>query len=76
MKGEEGALEGYKKFLSGGCSMTPIELLRLCGVDMSTTRPVDEALSFLGSCWMNLRGKDESGYVKRKRLRASAEKTG
>ena len=48
MKGEEGALEGYKKFLSGGCSMTPIELLRLCGVDMSTTRPVDEALSFFG----------------------------
>ena len=39
---------GYKKFLSGGCSMTPIELLRLCGVDMSTTRPVDEALSFFG----------------------------
>ena len=48
MKGEEGALEGYKKFLSGGCSMTPIELLRLCGVDMSTTRPVDEALGFFG----------------------------
>lgn len=48
MKGEEGALEGYKKFLSGGCSMTPIELLKLCGVDMSTTRPVDEALAFFG----------------------------
>ena len=48
MKGEGGALEGYKRFLSGGCSMTPIELLKLCGVDMSTTRPVDEALAFFG----------------------------
>ena len=48
MSGEPGALEGYKKFLSGGCSMKPIDLLKLCGVDMSTTRPVDEALSFFG----------------------------
>ena len=48
MSGEPGALEGYKKFLSGGCSMKPIELLKLCGVDMSTTRPVDEALGFFG----------------------------
>lgn len=37
MSGEPGALEGYKKFLSGGCSMKPIDLLKLCGVDMSTT---------------------------------------
>ena len=48
MSGEPGALEGYKKFLSGGCSMKPIDLLKLCGVDMSTTRPVDEALAFFG----------------------------
>ena len=48
MSGEPGALEGYKKFLSGGCSMKPIDLLKLCGVDMSTIRPVDEALGFFG----------------------------
>ena len=48
MSGEPGALEGYKKFLSGGCSMKPIDLLKLCGVDMSTTRPMDEALGFFG----------------------------
>ena len=48
MSGEPGALEGYKKFLSGGCSKKPIDLLKLCGVDMSTTRPVDEALGFFG----------------------------
>ncbi|MCC8025576.1 MAG: oligoendopeptidase F [Clostridium sp.] len=58
IKGEEGALEGYKKFLRGGCSMKPIELLRLCGVDMSSPEPVKEALAFFGElldefekCW-------------------------
>lgn len=44
LQGEEGALEGYKKFLSSGCVMPPIELLKLAGVDMSTARPVEEAL--------------------------------
>lgn len=48
IKGEPGAVEGYIRFLSGGCSMTPIELLKLAGVDMSTTGPVDEALEFFG----------------------------
>ena len=37
--GEPGILEGYKKLLSGGCSDTPIELLKLAGVDMSHTGP-------------------------------------
>ena len=39
---------GYKKFLQGGCSLPPIDLLKLCGVDMSTTKPVDEALKVFG----------------------------
>ena len=33
------------KFLSGGNSMPPIELLKLCGVDMSTAQPIREALA-------------------------------
>lgn len=57
MKGEAGALEGYKKFLSGGCSMTPIQLLKLCGVDMSTTKPVDEALEFFGELLSEFEGE-------------------
>ena len=44
--GEPGALEGYRKFLSGGCSMKPVELLKLAGVDMSSAEPVDRALEF------------------------------
>lgn len=46
LRGEEGALEGYKKFLSGGCSDKPVELLKLAGVDMSTAEPVNAALKF------------------------------
>lgn len=44
LSGDKDALSGYFKFLSGGCSMPPIELLKLCGVDMSTSEPVKEAL--------------------------------
>ena len=35
-------------FLSGGCSKSPIDLLKGAGVDMSTTKPVEEALSLFG----------------------------
>ncbi len=44
LKGEPGIVEKYKKFLSGGCSMDPIDLLKLCDVDMSTPEPVHAAL--------------------------------
>lgn len=45
---EEGqsAVDRYvKEFLSGGCSKDPIDLLAAAGVDMSTPKPVDDALS-------------------------------
>lgn len=45
LKGEPGIVEKYKQFLSGGCSMDPIDLLKLCGVDMTSGEPVEEALS-------------------------------
>lgn len=44
LKGEEGIVEKYKQFLSGGSSMDPIDLLKLCDVDMSTPQPIEEAL--------------------------------
>lgn len=40
----ESAVKDYLGFLSGGCSKSPIDLLRGAGVDMSTTVPVEEAL--------------------------------
>lgn len=44
----EPAVERYLGFLSGGCSKSPIELLRGAGVDMTTAEPVEKALSLFG----------------------------
>jgi oligoendopeptidase F len=38
------AVERYKKFLCGGCSASPVELLRIAGVDMESPKPVQDAL--------------------------------
>jgi oligoendopeptidase F len=38
------AVENYKKFLSGGCSKSPIDLLRIAGVDMASPEPVNAGL--------------------------------
>ena len=48
LSGDEKAKEGYFKFLSGGSSMNPIDLLRLCDVDMATKEPVEAALQLFG----------------------------
>lgn len=48
LAGEEGIVEKYKQFLSGGCSMSPIDLLKICGVDMSSPKPVEDALDVFG----------------------------
>ena len=44
----ESAVKDYKKFLSGGCSKEPVELLRDMGVDMRTPAPINDALSLFG----------------------------
>ena len=45
LSGDENVLKGYKKFLSGGSSMHPIELLKLCGIDMNSPKVVADALA-------------------------------
>ena len=42
------AVERYLGFLSGGCSKTPIELLKGAGVDMTSPEPVNTALELFG----------------------------
>ena len=42
---EEHAVENYLNFLKGGCSKSPIELLRGAGVDMASEVPIHEALA-------------------------------
>ena len=41
--------EEYLGFLKGGCSKTPIELLRGAGVDMTGKKAVNDALTLFGS---------------------------
>ena len=44
LAGEPGIVEKYKQFLSGGSSLDCIDLLKLCDVDMTEKKPVDDAL--------------------------------
>ena len=41
----EPAVRDYLGFLSGGCSKSPIDLLKGAGVDMTSTEPVNQALA-------------------------------
>ena len=44
----EPAVKDYISFLSGGCSKSPIDLLKGAGVDMTTPAPVNDALALFG----------------------------
>lgn len=44
----ESAVKDYLNFLSGGCTKSPIELLKGAGVDMTSPKPVNDALTLFG----------------------------
>jgi oligoendopeptidase F len=44
----ETAVQDYLQFLSGGCSKSPIDLLKGAGVDMTDSKPIDDALNLFG----------------------------
>lgn len=44
----ESAVKDYINFLSGGCTKSPVELLKGAGVDMSGPEPVSEAMQLFG----------------------------
>ena len=44
----ESAVKDYIQFLSGGCSKSPIDLLKDAGVDMTSPEPVEQALQLFG----------------------------
>ena len=44
----ESAVKDYLGFLSGGCSKSPIDLLKGAGVDMTSPAPVNDALKLFG----------------------------
>lgn len=41
---EEGFVEKYYKFLSAGCSLRPLEILKIADVDLSSKEPFDVAM--------------------------------
>jgi len=45
----EPAVKDYLNFLCGGCSKSPIDLLKGAGVDMESPTPVEEALQLFGT---------------------------
>ena len=38
------AVDRYKKFLSGGCSKAPVDILKIAGVNMETPAPIEAAM--------------------------------
>ena len=48
LKEGESAVKDYMGFLSGGCSKSPIDLLKGAGVDMTSPEPVNQALQLFG----------------------------
>lgn len=44
----EAAVKPYLEFLKSGCTQDPVSLLKIAGVDLSTSEPVDEALEVFG----------------------------
>jgi len=52
----ECAVKDYLEFLSGGCSKSPIDLLKGAGVDMTTSAPVEQALELFGQLLDEMEG--------------------
>jgi oligoendopeptidase F len=48
LNNDEGAVEKYLEFLKSGSSDYPIEVLKKAGVDMTTKKPIDDALKLFG----------------------------
>ena len=46
---DQNAINDYLNFLKGGCSKTPIDLLKGAGCDMSSPKPIEEALDLFNS---------------------------
>ncbi|MBR5943520.1 MAG: oligoendopeptidase F, partial [Lachnospiraceae bacterium] len=44
LKEGQSAVDDYMKFLHSGCTSDPVSLLKLAGVDLSTSAPIESAL--------------------------------
>jgi len=56
LEGRENAVEKYKGFLKSGSSDYPINVLRRAGVDMETSRPMEDVVRTFDSLLDMLEG--------------------
>lgn len=54
-KGEP-AVKAYKEFLSCGCTKSPVELLKIAGVNLETPQPIQDALNVLSEILDEMEG--------------------
>ena len=47
LKNGEPAVKAYKEFLSGGCTKSPVELLKIAGVNLESPQPIQDALNVM-----------------------------
>ena len=47
LSGEKDAVKNYKEFLSSGASKSPVELLKIAGVDLTKKETFNEAFDFI-----------------------------
>ena len=62
LKEGECAVRDYLNFLSGGCSRSPIELLKRAGVDMTSPEPVVQALALFDELLDEMEALSEDCY--------------
>lgn len=56
LEGGKRELNDYLQFLKGGCSTSPLDLLRAAGIDMEKPEPVETALEYFGELVESLDG--------------------
>ena len=49
LHGTQADIEAYLSFLKSGCTKSPVELLRMAGVDMASPKPVEDAIELFDS---------------------------
>ena len=49
LSGEKDTVANYKKFLSSGCSLPPVELLKIAGVNLEDKQSFDSAFQYVNS---------------------------
>ena len=49
LHGTQADVEAYLSFLKSGCTKSPVELLRMAGVDMASPKPVEDAIELFDS---------------------------